>query len=111
MRYNSMRRIQQYEADTNGKLSPAFRSTSNDVYLNPGGDGDVGFSAEIGKLAVGTNVIIEHGKTSYVAWLNHIDIYVDRTCAPTGSQALGVSTGSYAVTTRLSSGNYYCASV
>ena len=103
--------IEQFESDGNNLDGIYGSGWYDSIYDNSGAWNDGKLGAYMGKLSVVTNVTIEHGVSSYVAWLNYIDIYVDRTCAPTGSTAMPVSTGDAAVVVKLSSGNYYCASV
>ena len=95
--------LQSYMAD-NGNEFPAGGAFS---CLNSSG-----FSSYVGNLSTmnANSICFEPGVNNYQVGPN-MDIYIDRTCAPTGSTAMPVSTGDAAVVVKLSSGNYYCASV
>ena len=71
-----------------------------------------GFSSYVGNLSTmnANYICFETGVNNYQVGPN-MDIYIDRTCAPTGSTAMPTSTGDAAVVVKLSSGNYYCASM
>ena len=71
-----------------------------------------GFSSYVGNLSTmnANDICFETGVNNYQVGTK-MDIYIDRTCAPTGSTAMPTSTGNAAVVVKLSSGNYYCANM
>ena len=96
--------LQSYMADNNNQF--------------PGGGSwscskDSSFPSYVGNLsAINTNnICFESGVSNYQAWQDSTDVYIDRTCAPSGSTAMPTSTGDAAVVVKLSSGNYYCANM
>ena len=100
--------LQSYEADNGSLNSLTGSSTSYEMSTS------TGLGPYVGKLGSGDNVWIASdpiNPNTYHASSQSIDIYLDRTCAPTGSTTLITSVGDAAVVVKLSSGNYYCASM
>lgn len=104
-----MAALQSYEAD-NGAL-PGGGGPTSTSYGGMKSPASSGFHAYVGALSQETMLYIEYNVTAYQVGFTSVDVYVDRTCSPAGSKTLGVNTGSAAVVVKLSSGNYYCASM
>lgn len=90
--------LEAYKADNQGAFPPdAWPSSVMATYA--------------GQLSQIKGIYVEYGVSQYIAGFTSADIYIDRICAPSGSNTLGVSTGSAAVVVRLSSGSFYCVNV
>lgn len=94
--------LQSYMADNGGNLSSLNNGSAYNISSS-------NLGPYVSKLGSGYGVWV-------VPFYNHpgpqsIDIYLNYTCAPTGSTTITPSDGSTAVVVKLSSGNYYCASV
>ena len=96
--------LQSYMADNGGDLS-----SLDDGFAHYVSSSNLG--PYISKLGSGNLVYIVSISGKYHPGPQSIDIYLNNTCAPTGSTTLTRSGGSAEVVVKLSSGNYYCASV
>lgn len=99
--------LQSYMADNGGNLS-SLDDGSGSAYYNISSSN---LGPYVSKLGSGNSVWIVPVSGTYHPGPRAIDIYLNNTCAPTGSTTLTPSGGSAAVVVQLSSGNYYCASV
>ena len=99
--------LQNYMADHQGSLSSLDTGVGHSATISD----SPSLIPYLGTLATQSNVWIDSNQTQYHAAATSIDVYLGKTCAPAGSTTMPVSTGDAAVVVKLSSGNYYCASM